>query len=143
MKTKFDSIVKIKKNELKKIENDLIKVNSAINLINEKIEELNKNLSLMSLPKAGNFREIYQIKSMQGIVRKEIENYKNQLNMLNERKNLLTQKHKQANIDYEKMKYLQTVEIKKALKKEKLQEQMQMDEIAIMLNEKWKVKNEK
>jgi len=142
MKTKFDSIVKIKKNELKKIENDLIKVNSAINLINEKIEELNKNLSLMSLPKAGNFREIYQIKSMQGIVRKEIENYKNQLNMLNERKNLLTQKHKQANIDYEKMKYLQTVEIKKALKKEKLQEQMQMDEIAIMLNEKWKVKNE-
>ncbi len=136
MKTKFDSIVKIKKNELKKTENDLIKVNSAIQLINEKINELQIKFNSFSLPDKGSFKEIYQIKSVQSALRGEIENYKNQLNMLNKRKELIFQKYKDANIEYEKMKYLQTMEIKKQIKKQKQKENIQMDEIAIMLNKK-------
>lgn len=136
MKTKFDSIVKIKKNELKKIEKDLIKVNNAIKLISNKIRELQIKFNSFSFPDKGNFKEIYQIKSMQSAIRDEIENYKNQLNMLNERKDLLSAKYKDANIDYEKMRYLQTTEIKKQLKKQKQKENIQMDEIAIMLNKK-------
>ena len=135
MKTKFDSIVKIKKNELKKTENDLIKVNSAIQLINEKINELQIKFNSFSLPDKGSFKEIYQIKSVQSALRGEIENYKNQLNMLNKRKELIFQKYKDANIEYEKMKYLQTMEIKKQLKKQKQKENIQMDEIAIMLRD--------
>lgn len=136
MKTKFDSIVKIKKNELKKIEKDLIKVNNAIKLISNKIRELQIKFNAFSIPDKGSFKEIYQIKSMQSAIRDEIENYKSQLNMLNERKDLLSAKYKDANIDYEKMKYLQTEEIKKQLKKQKQKENIQMDEIAIMLNKK-------
>ena len=40
---------------------------------------------------------------------------------------------KKANIEYEKMKYLQNEEIKKELKRLKLQESRDMDEIAILL----------
>ncbi len=133
MKTKFDSLVKIKKNELKKIEKDLIKVNSAIDLIKNKIKELQIKFNSFSIPDKGNFKEIYQIKAMQNAIKSEIDNYKSQLKMLNERKNLLISKHKAANIEYEKMKYLQTMEIKKQLQKQKQKENMQMDEIAIML----------
>ena len=133
MKTKFDSLVKIKKNELKKIEKDLIKVNNAIDLIKNKIKELQIKFNSFSIPDKGNFKEIYQIKAMQNAIKSEIDNYKSQLKMLNERKNLLISKHKAANIEYEKMKYLQTMEIKKQLQKQKQKENIQMDEIAIML----------
>jgi flagellar biosynthesis chaperone FliJ len=40
---------------------------------------------------------------------------------------------KKANIEYEKMKYLETQEIKKLLKKAKLKESKEMDELAILL----------
>lgn len=56
--------------------------------------------------------------------------------MKTEKKKLLNEL-KNANIEYEKMKYLQAEEVKKILKEKKLKESREMDEIAILLrNEK-------
>ena len=136
MKTKFDSIVKIKKNEIEKIERNIQKINSSINMLKEKIEDLNKKLSSFSFPKHGSFSEFNQYKMLENALIEEINNLKNQITILENRKKEILEEYKKAHIEYEKMKYLQSEEIKKILKKQKQKEQIDMDEIAILLREK-------
>ncbi len=136
MKTKFDSVLKVKKNEVEKIERNIQKINVSINMLKEKIKKLNDKLSLLSFPKNGSFSEFNQYKLMQNILIDEIDNLENQINVLENRKNELFKEYKKANIEYEKIKYLQAEEIKKLIKKQKQKENIQMDEIAILLRNK-------
>ena len=133
MKTKFDPIVKVKKNEVEKIKRDIQKINKAVMEITKKQEELHSSLLRFSLPKSGNFSKIIQAKEMQNILKNEIKNLENQINMLQNRKKELLTELKKAEIEYEKMRYLQGEEIKKMIKRERLKESRDMDEIAILL----------
>ncbi len=133
MKTKFDSVVKVKKQKVDTIERNLQKINASINELNNRIEDLNKTLLSFSIPKEGNFALLNQIKHQQHILRGEIQNLKNQIVILENRKKELLEELKTANIDYEKMKYLQAEEIKKIIKEKRLKEARDMDEIAILL----------
>ena len=133
MKTKFDSILKIKKNELEKIERDIKKINSSIAMLNKKIEDLNSKLSSFSFPSTGNFSQFNQYKILESTLINEINNLKSQINVLENRKRELFEEYKKINIEYEKMKYLQNEELKKNLKKIKKKEQLNMDELAILL----------
>ena len=136
MKTKFDSIVKIKKKEIEKIEQNIQKINASINMLREKIKSLNNKLSSFSFPKNGNFSQFNQYKILQNSMIDEIDNFKNQIAILENRKKEILEDYKKAHIEYEKMKYLQSEEIKKNLKKQKQKEQIEMDEIAILLRQK-------
>jgi len=133
MKTKFDSIVKIKKQAVESIERNLQKINTSIAMLKNKIEELNETLFSFTFPKVGNFSLLNQIKHQQHILRNEIQNLKNQTITLENRKRELLEELKKANVEYEKMKYLQAEEIKKMLKEKKLKESRDLDEIAILL----------
>jgi len=133
MKTKFDSVVKVKKQKVDTIERNLQKINSSIQNLKNKTEELTKTLLSFSLPKEGNFALLNQIKHQQHILRDEIQKLKNQIVILENRKKELLEELKKANIDYEKMKYLQAEEIKKMIKEKRLKEARDMDEIAILL----------
>jgi len=136
MKTKFDGVVKVKKQQVERIENDIRKINKSILELNREIEELKDSLLLFTLPKTGTFNKIKQIKESQNIIKNQIQNLENQIVILQNRKNELLNELKKANIDYEKMKYLQNEEIKKALKELKLKESREMDEIAILLRKR-------
>jgi len=133
MKTKFDGVVKIKKQQVEKLENDIRKINKSILDLNRQIEELKTSLLSFTFPKTGTFSKIKQIKESQNIIKNQIQNLENQIVILQNRKKELLNELKKANIDYEKMKYLQNAEIKKALKEMKLKESREMDEIAILL----------
>ncbi|NPA87749.1 flagellar export protein FliJ [Caminibacter pacificus] len=133
MKTKFDSVVKLKKQQVEKIQNDIQKINKAVLELSSKIEELKASLMQLTLPKSGSFSKITQINTQKTLLRNEIQNLQNQINILNNRKNELLEELKKARIEYEKMKYLQGEEIKKQLKEIKLKESREMDEIAILL----------
>ncbi len=133
MKTKYDSVVKFKKQQVDNIEKNLQKINASINDLQSKIEELNKTLLSFNLPNKGSFSLLNQIKHQQSIIRDEIANLKNQIVILQNRKNELLNELKNAKLEYEKMKYLQAEEIKKILKEKKLKEMRDMDEIAILL----------
>ncbi|WP_457562882.1 flagellar export protein FliJ [Caminibacter pacificus] len=133
MKTKFDSVVKLKKQQVEKIQNDIQKINKAVLELSSKIEELKASLIQLTLPKSGSFSKITQINTQKTLLRNEIQNLQNQINILNNRKNELLEELKKARIEYEKMKYLQGEEIKKQLKEIKLKESREMDEIAILL----------
>jgi flagellar export protein FliJ len=133
MKTKFDSVVKIKKQQVDKIQNDINKINKSIIDLANKQEELKTSLLLLTIPKSGTFNKIYQIRESQNVIKSEIESLENQINILQNRKNELLEELKKANIEYEKMKYLQNEEIKKKIKEIRLKENRDMDEIAILL----------
>jgi len=133
MKTKFDSVVKLKKQNVDKIQNDIQKINKAILELSEKTEELRSSLLRLTIPKSGLFSKITQINTQKSFIRNEIKNLQNQIQILASRKKELFNELKSAKIEYEKMKYLQGEEIKKKLKELKLKESREMDEIAILL----------
>jgi len=133
MKTKFSDILKVKKQAVEKIERDIQKINTSIKKLELKIENLNKTLFSLTPPKKGNFSVFSQLKSQQNLIREEIEKLKNQIIILKNRKNELMEELKKANIEYEKIRYLEGLEIKKIIKEKKLKEDRYMDEIAILL----------
>jgi len=126
-------LVKINKQKVEKIERNIQKINSSINNLNNRIKELEELLSSFVIPKKGDFSYFNQIKSQQFFIREEINRFKNQIMVLKSRKKELFEELKKANIEYEKVKYLQMQEIKKNIKKNKLKEAREMDEIAILL----------
>ncbi|EDM23189.1 flagellar export protein FliJ [Caminibacter mediatlanticus] len=136
MKTKFDSVVKIKKQKVDKIERNIQKINSSIKMLQMKIEELRKSFNSLSLPSSGNFATLQQISLQKNTFLSEIKSYENQIKILENRKSELIKELKKANIEYEKMKYLQNEEIKKKIKNIRLKESKEMDEIAIILRNK-------
>ncbi|QCT93929.1 hypothetical protein FE773_01650 [Caminibacter mediatlanticus TB-2] len=136
MKTKFDSVVKIKKQKVDKIERNIQKINSSIKMLKMKIEELRKSFNSLSLPSSGNFATLQQISLQKNTFLSEIKSYENQIKILENRKSELIKELKKANIEYEKMKYLQNEEIKKKIKNIRLKESKEMDEIAIILRNK-------
>ena len=133
MKTKFDSVVKVKKQKVDAVERNLQKINASIQKLKIKIEELHKTILSYTLPKEGSFALLNQIKHQQHIIREEIQNLENQIVILENRKKELIDELKKVNIEYEKMKYLQAEEIKKKVKEQRLKEARDMDEIAILL----------
>jgi len=136
MKTKFSDILKIKKQAVEKIERSIQKINSSIQMLQNKINSLNNELSSFSFPKEGDFRQFQQVKLMQENLINEIKNFENQIKILENRKNELMEELKKANIEYEKIKYLENLEIQKMIKEKRLKESRDMDEIAILLRKK-------
>ncbi len=136
MKTKYSQIIKIKKNDVSKIERDIQKINGSIAELEHKIASLKENLASFSLPQTGNFSIFRELATLKKALQDEIKRFENQLLVLNSRKQELLDELKKAQIEYEKMNYLHTQEIKKMLKEKHIKESQMMDEIAIMLNKK-------
>jgi len=133
MRTKFSDILKIKQQAVEKIERNIQKINVSINNLKVKINNLDNALFSLSTPKEGSFSIFSQIKIQQNLLRDEIKNLKNQIVILENRKNELMNELKKANIEYEKIKYLENLEIQKKIKEKRVKESKEMDEIAILL----------
>jgi flagellar export protein FliJ len=133
VKTKFDSIVKLKKSKVNELENELAKLNNKILIVTNELHLLQNELKSFEYPKNGSFGLITQFKMLQNAKINEINQKKEQIKFLENQKNILLQRLKEANLEFEKMKYLQAKEIEKIVKKIKKAEEKHMDEIAIML----------
>jgi flagellar export protein FliJ len=133
VKTKFDSLVKLKKVKIDEIENQISKMNAEIQKVQEELESLKQEIAEFEYPKSGNFSLITQFKMMQKALLNQLTQKENNIKFLENQKNILANKLKEANLEYEKMKYLQGEEIKKYLNKLKEKESKEMDEIALML----------
>jgi flagellar biosynthesis chaperone FliJ len=133
MKTKFSAVVKVKKQAVDKLQRDIQKINVSILDLKNKIESLEKILISLTPPQNGNFSVFSQIRTQQNMLRDEIKKFENQIMVLENRKNELMNELKKANIEYEKMKYIEAQEIKKLIKQNKLKESRDMDELAILL----------
>ncbi len=136
VKTKFDSILKIKKVKVEEIENRIAKLNSQIELLNSQLSQTERELKEMHYPIRGNFALISQFKLLQNSKLNEISNIKSELQQLFIKKEKLILELKEAKLEYEKIDYLRKEEISKYIKKEKEREKREIDEIAIMLHKR-------
>jgi len=133
-KTKFDSIVKLKKLKIDEVNKDISKLNSQLNKINQELLQIEQEISEFEYPKNGNFSLITQFKMLLNAKILELNQKKENIKFLENQKKILLEKLKEVNFEYEKMKYLQGEEIKKEIKKIKQQEAKNLDEIALMLH---------
>jgi len=133
VRTKFDDLVKLKKMDVDKIQQNLTKQNSKIEKAKMELNNLDTQLKEIEYPKSGNFSMINQIKILQNAMLNQIKQKNNEIQILQNQQNLLKSQLKDKELEYEKMKYLQGEEIKKYLKKLKQEEDKNMDEIALML----------
>ena len=140
MKTKFSQLVKVKKRRVDEIENELLDIQNQRRSILIKIEDILKEISLIKTPKSGSFSQI-------NISHMHLKNFSTQKRTYEEeiirvdRQIIgLKELYKEANIEFEKVKYLEDLEIKKQLQLLKIKENKDMDEIANLLFTKQRMK---
>jgi len=136
LKTKFSPIVKIRKNELEKIQKVISAINNNIAKKEEEILLFEQNYTNLETPISGNISELNVYNMQINIQRNKLKNLQLQLNGLILQKEETTELLRLANIEYEKIKYLEQEIIDEKLLFIKKQEDKEMDEIAIMLFDK-------
>lgn len=133
MKTKFSAVVKIKKKIVDDIRNSIFMVDAQISKTTILLRETKDRYNTLKPPTEGPFSSLMAFEDMKKAFRYEIDTIKNNLADQQNHKNMLIGTLKEANAEYEKMKYLEEEEIKKVLKARAQQESKELDEIGVML----------
>lgn len=142
MKSKYSQVVKVRKQELDKAETNLLHARQRQMANEEALRAANAELQGIVMPKSGNAAllkqtlEFKQIaKNMQDAALEKVELSKKECAHY---QNL----YKNANLAYEKMKYLETDEIKQKQEALKKAEQKMLDEVAVSKYFREKKQNE-
>jgi len=132
MKTRFSSLVTLKKSAMDKSERVLQNANIDLNNAITALELSYNSLSDIETPDSGTVSSLLAsrtlLNSQRGTIQHNhgwVEFAKNQVNMAKEQLKLDV-------IEYEKFKYLEVQEIKKMIKEQKIKEAKELDEIALM-----------
>ncbi|MDA7817222.1 flagellar export protein FliJ [Sulfurimonas sp.] len=132
MKTRFSSLVKLKKSTMQKSERVVQKANADLNSASMALEISYAELNDVQAPNSGRMGDFLAsrtlIDSQRGIINHNTE-------WVGFAKQQVLQAKEQLKLDmieHEKFKYLELQEIKKELKKKKIQEAKDLDEVALM-----------
>ena len=134
MTTKFDSILKIKKNIVDKIEQELININNAITLKENEIVLLKEQLHAMKVPNVSVYHELLAFKDATLAFQEEIIQEQNLLEMMYSSKIDINKRYKAAMVEYEKINYLHLEELKTKLDRANKEEQKFIDEVGGILH---------
>lgn len=132
MKSKYNSVVKVKKQQLDKAESNLNQAKQR-QLENERLLELSRkeceNLSV--LPQSGSISELRTNLLMRQVGREAISRAKEKVELSKKEMMHYQFLYKKAHLDYEKMKVLEAEEIKQKKKELAKIEEKFLNEIAI------------
>ena len=103
-----------------------------IRQIQERIDNAYNDLRGLQIPEKGDFSLYRQMQLLKQRVSDEIAFNKHNLHLAENALIKAMQQLKTANIEHEKFKYLETNEIEKVLKAQKIQEAKDLDEVALM-----------
>jgi len=132
LKTQYTPLVKIKKQYLDKMEQAVSSCHETIAIVKQKIEDAYVELNSIVLPNDGNFSIFTQMQVLKHRAQEDIKFQKYNLELSENALVKAMQQLKTANIEYEKFMYLETTEIDKIIKAQKLQEAKELDEIALI-----------
>lgn len=132
MKTQYTALVKIKKQHLDKMENAVASCNDTIKILNTKINTSLMELRSLEMPQGGDFSFYRQAQLFKKRIQDDIAFNRHNLVLANDALMKAMQQLKTANIEFEKFKYLETLEIDKVLQKQKMLESKELDEVALM-----------
>ncbi len=133
MKTKFSQLVKVKKQKINEIESELLDVENQKQKMHIHIQETLKEITEIKKPSSGNFAELNLSYSYLSNLSNQKKSYEEKILMFEKQLDGLKELYKEANIEYEKVKHLEDLEIKKQLFELKRKESKDMDEIANLL----------
>lgn len=133
MKTKFTPLVKLNKQKADEVEQMLQKNAQEIVLKQEEIDALVREFASLQEPKSGFYQAFLTFVEHKNYYRTMIDEKAYELALLKQKRGELQELFKEKNIEFEKAKYLENLEIKKVLEKVKKQEAKDLDEISVML----------
>ena len=132
MKTRFTSLVNVKKNSMQKSELVLQNANSNLNNAKNALKSAYQELQQIVPPQSGKITELFASRVLLNTQRNVIQH--NEEWVAYAKREVLEAKEslKLEMIEYEKYKYLELQEINATLKKLKIKEAKDLDEIALM-----------
>ena len=132
MKSKFTQIVNIKKRNLDKIELNLAKKRNEAAIIEGFVAQAANDITAYEMPSGGNFNEMRASLEILKAMRREKELLLERLSLTKKEIVHLEHRYKNANLEFEKMKYLQTQDFNVQMENIKKAEAAAMDEFATM-----------
>jgi flagellar biosynthesis chaperone FliJ len=132
MKTRFSSLVRVKKNSMQKSENAFEQANRAFLQAKEALQNSLDALGLIAPPSKGQIADFLANRTLLDAQRALIRHNEEWAAFSQEQLQKARQELQQATVEYEKFKYLEFEEQKALLKKAKIQEAKDLDEIALM-----------
>ncbi|WP_331774619.1 flagellar FliJ family protein [Sulfurospirillum sp. 1612] len=136
MKSAFSKISKIKKQKLNTIENEIMRIQLDIMRLEQAIKEIYEHIKKLEMPSRGSVVLLNFYQEKRQLLNKQKHELDQRLEAKRER---LTEKqtaYKDAQIDFEKIKYLEDQELMSKIKKIKKDEQKELDEMANILQYK-------
>lgn len=133
MNSKFTPIVKVRKQQMDRVETLLAKARYKKQEISTKLEATCKEIAQMEVPKEGSITLMSFFRESLAILRKEKDDLERRLKISTDEVSQLQDKYKRALREYEKIKYLEEQDFEKWIKKLNRQEQLDMDEVSTML----------
>jgi len=132
MKTRFSSLVTLKKNKMQDSEQVLSKANLALNNAKSALESSYASLNDIEEPQTGSMSSLLATRTLFASQRNLINKNKEWINFAQTQLVQAKEQLKKDMIEHEKFKYLELEEIKKVIKKQKEQEAKDLDEVALM-----------
>lgn len=133
MNSKFTSIVKVRKQQMDKIETLLAKARFQKSELEQKLALTCKEIENTEVPSSGSISVMVCFRERLDILRKEKVRFDKMLLMKGNEVKQLQDKYKIAHMEHEKIKYLENQDFEEWMEKIKKQEQLDMDEISNML----------
>ena len=132
MKTRFSSLVTLKKSTMEKSERVLQGANADLNSATMALQLSYNSLNDVQAPQSGTMADMLASRTLLDSQRGMIEHNKEWMNFAQKQVNQAKEQLKSDMIEHEKFKYLELEEIKKVLKKRKLEEAKNLDEVALI-----------
>ena len=132
MKTRFTPLVKLKKSTMEKSERIVQKANADLNSASMALEISYKALNDISSPTQGTMNDFLASRTLFSSGRGLIQHNKEWVKFAQNQVSQAKQQLKVDMIEHEKFKHLELQEIQKEIKKIKLKEMKDLDEVAII-----------
>ena len=143
MKTRYSSLVTLKKSTMQRSEQALQGANADLNTATIELELSYNLLDSVSPPANGTMAEMLASRTLMDSQRSVIKHNQEWTNFAREQVELAKEQLKSDMIEYEKFNYLELEEIKKILQEKKMQEAKDLDEVALMTHTKKNKKQDK
>ncbi len=132
MKTRYTSLVSLKKNTMQSSEKVVQKANIDLDNAKSALELSYNSLNNVNSPESGTMAEFLASRTLLSSARDSIQHNHEWLNFTTKQVKEAKQQLKLDMIEHEKFKYLELDEIKKILKIQKIKETKDLDEVAMI-----------
>lgn len=133
MKTQFQPLIKIKKQELEQKETEIAQINKLIAHKFEEIRQFQSQMKEFSIPSSGDFQNFKMLKEYRDAFLFQIDSMHTEISNLKMIKKNLEQDYRKIFIEFEKLKYIHTLEQKRKIDKIKKEQTKQLDEVSTVL----------